>query len=80
MAYSTGTLDCMVPRVGSGPAIWIYSNTDAHTDVDAAGYFSDGDDMGLVLDDIMCVIDTDTATITWHRVLSGGLSIGGSGA
>jgi hypothetical protein len=34
----------------------------------------------MVLNDIMFVIDTDTATITIHRVLSGGLSIGASGA
>lgn len=80
MAYTSGTLDCVVPRIGGGPAIWVYSNTDAHTDVDATGYFSDGDDRGMVLNDIMFVIDTDTATITIHRVLSGGLSIGASGA
>ena len=78
MAYTPATLDCMVPRLGSGPAMWIYSSEDAHTDVDATGYFLDGDDRGLVLNDIMCVIDTSTATITWHRVLSGGLSIGAS--
>ena len=80
MAYTPATLDCLVPRIGDGPALWVYSNTDAHTDVDATGYFSDGDDRGLVLNDVMIVIDTDTSTITIHRVLSGGLSIGASGA
>ena len=78
MSYTAATLDCLVPRVGSGPALWVYSSEDAHTDVDATGYFSDGDDRGLVLNDIMIVIDTATATITMHRVLSGGLSIGAS--
>jgi len=80
MAYTPATLDCLVPRIGDGPALWVYSNTDAHTDVDADGYFSDGLDRGMVLNDVMIVIDTDTSTITIHRVLSGGLSIGASGA
>lgn len=80
MAYSSGTLDCLIPRMGDGPALWTYSNTDAHTDVDATGYFTDGLARGMVLNDIMIVIDTDTATITIHRVLDGGLSIGASGA
>lgn len=77
-AYTPTTLDCMVPRLGAGPAIWAYNSADAHTDVDATGYFSDGADRGMVLNDMMCVIDTATATITWHRVLAGGLSIGAS--
>jgi len=80
MAYTPATLDCIVPRMGDGPALWVYSNTDAHTDVDAAGYFSDGLARGMALNDIMIVIDTDTATITIHRVLSGSLAIGASGA
>jgi len=80
MAYTPATLDCIVPRMGDGPALWVYSNTDAHTDVDAAGYFSDGLARGMALNDIMIVIDTDTATITMHRVLSGSLAIGASGA
>jgi hypothetical protein len=70
----------MVPRIGNGPAIWYYSNVDAHTDVDAVGYFTDGNERGLRLNDIMFVVDTDTATLTIHRVLSGGLTIGASGA
>ena len=80
MAYTPATLDCIIPRMGDGPAVWVYSNIDAHTDVDAAGYFSDGLDRGMALNDIMFVIDTDTATITIHRVLTGSLAIGASGA
>jgi len=81
MAYTPATLDCLVPRIGDGPALWVYSNgIDAHAAIDAVGYFSDGDDRGMVLNDIVIVIDTATATITIHRVLSGGLTIGASGA
>ena len=80
MAYTPATLHCLISRIGDGPAVWYYSNTDAHTDVDATGYFSDGDERGMRLNDIVFVVDTDTATLTIHRVLSGGLSIGASGA
>jgi len=60
----------MIPRMGAGPAIWYYSNTDAHTDVDAAGYFTDGVAKGLVANDVMIVVDTDTYTCTLHHVLN----------
>jgi hypothetical protein len=77
-AYVPGALNCMIPRIGAGPALWTYESADAHGDVDAVGYFSDGADKGMVLNDLMCVVDTATATITWHRVLDGGLTIGAS--
>jgi hypothetical protein len=56
--------------MGAGPAVWYYSTTDAHTDVDAAGYFTDGANKGLVANDVMIVVDTDTATCTIHQVAS----------
>jgi hypothetical protein len=37
MAYSTANPPrLLVPRVGTGTALWVYSSTDTHTDVDAA--------------------------------------------
>lgn len=68
MSYTTATLDCLVPRVGAGPALWSYSTEDAHGDVDAEGYFSDGADKGLVANDMMIVNDTNTPTCTIHQV------------
>ncbi len=68
MAYTTATLDCMIPRTGDGPALWLYSTADAHTDVDASGYFSDGASKGLVANDVMIVNDTSTPTSTLHQV------------
>ncbi len=70
MAYATTNPPrCMVPSVGSsGGAIWVYVDGDAHTDVDAADYFSDGDALGLQVDDCMIVIDTATPTVTIHHV------------
>lgn len=70
MAYTTATLSCMIPRTGDGPALWIYTTEDAHTDVDAVGYFSDGADKGLVAGDVMIVNDTSTPTCTVHQVAS----------
>ncbi len=48
--------------------LWIYQSADAHTDVDAAGYFTNGDDLGLKTNDSMIVIDTATPTCTIHHV------------
>ena len=70
MAYTPATLDCLIPRTGAGPALWSYSTEDAHGDVDAAGYFSDGASRGLVANDIMIVNDTSTPTCTIHQVAS----------
>lgn len=62
MAYASSGLRLMVPRIGGGPAIWMYTSADVHTDVDAADYFSDGDDMGMAVNDVVIVVKT-TATI-----------------
>ena len=70
MAYSNTGLRNLIPRIGSGPAVWIYSSADAHTDVDASGYFSDGADFGLTAGDVMIVVDTNTPTCTVHHVAS----------
>jgi len=70
MAYNNATLKCLVSGVSGGPSIWHYTTTDAHGDVDAVGYFSDGADFGLKADDLMFVHDTDTATTTLHSLAS----------
>lgn len=51
--------------------IWAYSSTDVATDVDAVGYFTNGDALGMKVGDIMLVIDTDAPTVvTIHRVIT----------
>jgi hypothetical protein len=73
MAYVAGTNRpiLMIPAIGAGPALWYYRHaTDPHTDIDAAGYFSDGATFGMKANDVMIVIDTDTATCTIHIVLN----------
>lgn len=70
MSYSNTGLKCIVTGVSGGPALWVYSTTDAHTDVDAVGYFTDGASFGLKANDIMIVQDTDTHTCTIHEAIS----------
>ena len=69
MSYSTSNPPkCLVHSIG-GPSIWYYASTDVHTDVDAADYFSNGDALGMKVDDIVHVVKT-TATVgaTTHSV------------
>ena len=68
MAYSNSGLRCLIPGVGDGPGIWTYHSTDAHTDVDATDYFTDGDAFGMKVNDIVFVVDTDAVSGTMHVV------------
>ena len=70
MAYATTNPPMKVAGgLGSGPSLWIYNSEDVHTDVDAAGYFTNGDALGMVVGDMVLVGKT-TATIgaTVHYV------------
>lgn len=70
MAYATtNPPKLLVPRMGSGNALWVYSSEDVHTDVDAADYFSDGDALGMKVNDIV-IVNKTTATVgcTMHTV------------
>lgn len=71
MAYATTNPPvCLVPRFGSGPALWQYTSADAHGTVDGADYFSDGDALGMKANDTVIVVDSNTPTCTIHRVSS----------
>lgn len=67
MSYATAGLKLLVSGVGSGPSVWYYKSDDAHTDVDAAGYFSDALQRGMKDNDIVFVVDEDTGTTTIHH-------------
>lgn len=69
MAYATTNPPNLVTAGSlSGPQVWIYVSADAHGDVDAADYFSNGDDLGLTVNDVMIVVDTNVGTCTIHYV------------
>ena len=73
MAYSKdgfGALGGQSLRV-SRPAVYVYTTTDAHTAVDASGYFNDLSDTLAVGDMIMVHGSTGgTRTVTMHIVVS----------
>lgn len=67
MAYTPNGLTLMVPRLGDNyGAIWCYSSIDIDgaAGVTAAGYFTDGDDRGLKLHDVVLIIDETTPLVT----------------
>lgn len=70
MAYTTATMRQVVQGIGSAPSLWMYSNTDAHATVAGAAYFSNGADLGLKANDVVIVVDTDSATTTIHGASS----------
>lgn len=56
---------------GTLPALYVYTSTDAHTAIDAAGYFNDLSDTLVVGDMIMVHGATGgTRTVTMHIVVS----------
>lgn len=56
---------------GTLPALYVYTSTDAHADIDASGYFDDLSDT-LVVGDMIIVHGATggTRTITMHVVVS----------
>jgi lipid-binding SYLF domain-containing protein len=70
MAYATTLPPARVTQsVGAAPALWLYASADVHTDVDATDYFTNGNALGMRVNDVVIVIKT-TATIgaTLHVV------------
>jgi len=63
-------MNLIISGQGVSPSIWSYTNTDAHATVAGAGYFSDGANKGLKANDIVFVVDTDSATGTMHTAAS----------
>lgn len=75
MAYSTSNPPiCLQPSFDteSGASLWTYASTDAATAVDAAGYITNGQDLGMKVGDLVYVTDTDASpvVVTLHRVVS----------
>lgn len=73
MAYSTSTPPRRISQ-GSidnsqgGTSEWVYTSADAAATVAGAGYFTNGGDLGMALNDMVKVVDTATPLVTYHRV------------
>ena len=71
MAYSNTGLFLVQSGTSGGPNLYCYRSTDVHTDVDAAGYFSDGVTFGMKVGDLVTVQETDNSyATTLHSVVS----------
>jgi hypothetical protein len=66
MAYETSNPPvCMKERFGSGPALWVYVDGDTTSStIDVDDYFSNGDALGLKVNDIMFVVGGVGGTLT----------------
>lgn len=70
MAYATSAPPRLVEQVIAGPRVWYYTNTDADTDVDASGYFSNGYDIGMRDGDLLRYYKSDTKVYYTGTVLN----------
>lgn len=68
MAYATTNPPECIAQAIAGPSQWVYVSTDAHTDVDATGYFTNGSDLGMKVNDFVYVNDSDAVSGTMHIV------------
>ena len=72
MAYATSNPPVLLTpsfdNTANFPGIWVYSSTDIGTAVDAAGFFTNGKDLGMKVSDIVLVYATGTKAVTSHTV------------
>lgn len=53
---------------GSGPATWMYKSTHTQAESAAAGFITDGQDLGTHLGDVFHVMGSTTYTLSYHTV------------
>lgn len=73
MAYVTSNPPAVVSQqVGGAGTLWIYKSADVVGDVDASGYFTNGEALGMQVGDPVMVIDTTTPLMTmcWVSAVS----------
>lgn len=69
MAYATSNPPkAIAAGIGGGNTTWRYASADAHATVSGAGYFSNGDALGMKVGDIVFVQNTTGYTTTLHSV------------
>lgn len=69
MAYAVTNPPALVAqRIGSGPALWIYTSADDDATVNGADYVTDALELGLQAGDFVYVWDTATPKGSCHYV------------
>lgn len=70
MAYvTTNPPTLLTKRIGDSGGLWIHKSVDSGSQINAAGYFTNGDDLGMKVGDVLFNIDTDnTYAMTQHSV------------
>jgi hypothetical protein len=70
MAYAiTNPPHVLVPSLGGkGPQVWGYESADPRATVNGADYFSNGDELGMRVGDLVIVYDTVTPLTSVHFV------------
>jgi hypothetical protein len=69
MAYSTSNPPfLMVPSIGSKSALWGYSSTDGSTTVIATGYFTNGKELGMKVEDFMFTTVSSSSSMLLAKV------------
>lgn len=71
MSYSKDNLTLVAGMVGQGPRIWMYTDTNSASNVDASGYFSDAN-LGLAAGDLIFVRNSTVNTWYAHTVAAVG--------
>ncbi len=69
MAYAvTNPPALLVDRVSGSGAIWSYRSADVIGDVDATGYFTNGEDLGMKVGDLVSITVTGSGATYLFRV------------
>ena len=80
MAYSTSAPPALIVQAIAGPCIWLHSSADATAAADAAGFITNGGELGMKVNDIVYHKDstTDATALTMHKVVTVGAAAPGA--
>ena len=77
MAYSVTIPPVVyIPGIGDFPTVWVYKSADDDATTNGAGYYTNGKDLGMKLNDIVLVVDTATPLVSLCSVSSVNASTG----
>lgn len=79
MAYTTSSPPSLLAQgIGGVGKVWQYRSTDASSAVDAAGYFTNADALGMTVGDQVVVVDTDASPPTVGIAFVNSVTAGGA--